>query len=93
MAAIILKAWRFPNEIIVAIGDHYAPQGHHIPLTHLLHLAAGMANMLGHGLPGESDYWQDSEEIYRMSGLDPKEASFIIDRTLSSFNRLMQSVH
>jgi len=91
-AAIILKAWRFPGEVVVAISDHYAPQGHHMPLTHLLHLAAGMANLLGHGLPGESDYWQDSEEIYRKSGLDPKEASPIVDHALSSFNRLMQAV-
>jgi hypothetical protein len=51
-----------------------------------------MANMLGHGLPGESDYWHDSEEIYRKSGLDPREASPIIDHALSSFNRLLQTV-
>ena len=92
-ASIILKAWRFPSEVVVAIGDHYAPQGHHMPLTHLLHLAAGMASMLGHGLPGESGYWHESEEIYRKSGLDPREASSIIDHALSSFNRLMQTVH
>jgi HD-like signal output (HDOD) protein len=91
-AAIILKAWRFPSEVVVAISDHYAPEGHHMPLTHLLHLAAGIANMLGHGLPGESDYWHDSEEIYRKSGLDPTEASPIIDHALSSFNRLLQTV-
>lgn len=90
-AVMILKAWRFPNEITVAIGDHYAPEGHHMPLTHLLHLAAGMAQLLGHGLPGESGYWHDSEEVYRKAGLDPVAANQIIDHALNSFDRLMQT--
>jgi HD-like signal output (HDOD) protein len=92
-AAMIFTAWRFPNEFVVAVSDHYAPQGHLMPLTHLLHLAAGMAQLLGHGLPGESDYWDDSEESYRMAGLEPKGANLIIDHALSSFDRLIMTVH
>jgi HD-like signal output (HDOD) protein len=90
-AGAILKAWRFPNEIVVAISDHYAPDGRLMPLTNLLHLAAGMAHMLGHGLPGESGYWTDSEEIYQRCGLEPASANLIIDHALSSFDRLIQA--
>jgi HD-like signal output (HDOD) protein len=86
--AAILRAWRFPHEIILAIENHCAPQGRHLPLTHLLNLAAGTAAVLGRGLDGETSYWIDSEEIYRKAGLDPKNASHIIDRAFSAFERL-----
>jgi HD-like signal output (HDOD) protein len=91
VAATILKSWRFPHEIVSAIRDHYNPQGLHMPLTHMLHLASGMADLLGHGLPGESDYWVDSEEVFRKAGLEPKSANRIIDHALGTFDRLMRA--
>jgi HD-like signal output (HDOD) protein len=90
-AATIMNAWRFPPEIVAAISDHVAPEEHHTPLTHMLHLAAGMADLLGHGLPGESTYWNDSEPTFRRAGLDPIIANRIIDQSLNSFNRLLQA--
>jgi HD-like signal output (HDOD) protein len=90
-AATIMNAWRFPREIVSAISDHIAPEGRHMPLTHMLHLAAGMADLLGHGLPGESTYWNDSESTFRRAGLEPIAANRIIDQSLNSFNRLLQA--
>jgi HD-like signal output (HDOD) protein len=90
-AVHILKAWRFPNELIAAISGHYAPDEGDPPMTHLLHLAAGMADLLGHGLPGESGYWQDSEDVFRKAGLEPKAANRIIDHALSTFDRLKRA--
>jgi HD-like signal output (HDOD) protein len=92
VAATIMKAWRFPPEIISAISDHCAPEGRLMPLTHLLHIAAGMADLLGHGLPGELTYLDDSEEAFRKAGLEPRAANRIIDHALGSFSRLLRTV-
>jgi HD-like signal output (HDOD) protein len=86
--AAILRAWRFPDEIILAIEGHYSPCGKHMPLTHLLNLAAGTSEILGRGLDGETSYWLESEEVFRKAGLDPKRANQIIDHAFSSFERL-----
>jgi HD-like signal output (HDOD) protein len=91
VAATIMKAWRFPNEIVTAISDHHSPEGRHMPLTHMLHIAAGMADMLGHGLPGESNFWRDSDDVFLKAGLEPRAGNRIIDHALSSFNRLIQA--
>jgi HD-like signal output (HDOD) protein len=90
-AVHILKAWRFPAELIAAISGHYAPEESDPPMTHLLHLAAAMADLLGHGLPGESGYWQDSENLFRKAGLEPKAANRIIDHALDTFDRLKKT--
>jgi HD-like signal output (HDOD) protein len=87
-AAIILRKWRFPHEIISAIEGHYDVAGKLMPLTHLLNLSAGVAEVLGHGLPGETVYWVDSNESYRKAGITKADASGIIDHALQTFNRL-----
>ncbi len=90
-SAIILKAWKFPQEIATAIEGHYTPEGRNVPLTDLLNLAAGMAEVLGHGLGGEWSYWLDRDELFRKLGLEPKSANRIIDKALDSFNRLIRT--
>lgn len=92
-SSIILKSWKFPHEIVSAIEGHYTPEGRHMPLTHLLNLAAGMADVLGHGLEGETSYWLDTEEVFRKAGLEPKSANRIIDKALDSFDRLMRTAY
>jgi HD-like signal output (HDOD) protein len=87
----ILRAWRFPEEIVLAIESHCNPAGKHMPLTHLLNLAAGTAEILGRGLDGETSYWVDSEEVYHRAGIDPKRANHIIDHALRSFERLTKT--
>jgi HD-like signal output (HDOD) protein len=87
--ATILKAWRFPTEFISAVGDHYGPIDHPMPLTQLLSLAASITQVLGFGLEGESGYWIDSDAVYRSAGVDPKEADPMIAQAFEKFNRLM----
>jgi HD-like signal output (HDOD) protein len=89
--SVILRAWRFPDEIVQAVEGHCSPTEKHLPLVHLLNLAAGTAEILGHGLDGETTYWVDSEEVYRRAGIDPKRANHIIDHALSSFERLTKT--
>jgi HD-like signal output (HDOD) protein len=91
-AAEILSAWRFPSDFTAAIGDHYRPQSQDMPLTHMLSLAASMADILGYGLEGEARYWLDSKAIYHNAGLDPKEANGIIDHAFESFHKLLLAI-
>lgn len=90
--AVILHHWHFPHEIPQAIAEHYTPAGRSHPLTHLLNLAANMADKLGYGLPGESRYWLETDEIYRKSGLDPRHSKRFIDRAFIAFDRLSRAV-
>jgi HD-like signal output (HDOD) protein len=55
----ILNEWRFPVEIVATIGYHYTPAtaSSARDLAHMLNLAAGTADRLGFGLPGEQGYW------------------------------------
>jgi len=91
VGATILKAWRFPDEFVAAISDHYDTQSRHMRLTHLLSLAASMADILGYGIEGESSYWLDSAEVYHRAGLEPKEANVIIDHAFFSFHKLLNN--
>ena len=90
-AATIMKAWRFPHETVKAISEHYAPAGRHLPLTHLLNLAANMADKIGYGLPGESGYWLETEEVFLKAGVTLHDAKPFIDRAHFAFDRLLRS--
>ncbi len=90
-AATIMKAWRFPFETVKAIGEHYAPAGRHLPLTHLLNLAANMADRIGYGLPGETGYWLETDEVYRKAGVKMRDAKPYIDRAHFAFDRLLRT--
>ncbi len=90
--AAILKQWHFPHEVSQAIAEHYAAAGRSHPLTHLLNLAAHLAEKLGYGLPGESAYWLDTEEVYRKSGVDPLDSKRYIDRAFIAFDRLSRAI-
>jgi len=56
-AATILDEWRFPEEMIAGIRDHYMLKETSGPLASLLNLAAGEADRCDVGLTGESEYW------------------------------------
>jgi len=57
-AAFILNELRFPPATINAIQQHYRPLGSSPALAAVLNLAAGAADRAGHGLPGETSYWE-----------------------------------
>lgn len=90
-AKTIMNSWRFPGETVKVIGEHYAPAGRHLPLTHLLNLAANIAEKIGYGLPGETCYWLETEEVYRKAGVNLRDAKPFIDRAHVVFDRLLRS--
>lgn len=87
-AKTILEAWNFPPEAITAIGSHYQPGGKHLPLIHMLNLAAGATEFLGLGLPGETSYWESNQDSYAKAGTSPRELPLVIERAQKNFARL-----
>lgn len=86
--AIILQNWKFPRAISQAIGEHFSPAGSEHRLSHLLNLAAGLADELGHGLPGEKRYWRGAEAGCREAGIAARTLKRHVDRATAAFERL-----
>jgi HD-like signal output (HDOD) protein len=85
-AAFILNEWRFPVGIVAAIGYHYAPAtaSSARDLAHMLNLAAGAADRLGYGLPGEQSYWRLGPEILAEARISQEHLD---EATRSAFER------
>jgi HD-like signal output (HDOD) protein len=92
--AFVLTEWRFPAAMVTAIGHHYLPGKGTTDreLTHLLNLAAGEADRLGHGLPGERPYLDDSEEKLHAAGIDRKQLEGASSAALARFEAVRASL-
>ena len=90
--AIILRHWQYPPSVSQAIAEHFYPTPQSSRLTGLLNLAAGIADQLGYGLPGEKKYWSDTEAGYRNAGIDPSGSQPHLDRATKSFERLSRAI-
>lgn len=90
--AIILRHWHFPRGICEAIAEHFVSAGRTHKLTHLLNLAAGIADQLGYGLPGEKRYWIETEQSYQSCGIDSSTGQNYIDRATLAFEKLSRAV-
>jgi HD-like signal output (HDOD) protein len=91
-AAIILGEWRFPEVMIAAIRDHYLLEENASPLAQLLNVAAGEAERAGHGLPGESAYWDVTPEKLAAAGIGQAELAAGIGRARTAFEALRNVV-
>jgi len=91
-AAIILGEWHFPEAMIAAIRDHYLIDETAAPLAHLLNLAAGEAERAGHGLPGETGYWELSSTKLAGAGVSEGELQAATSRARASFEALRHVV-
>ena len=93
-AAFVLNEWRFPDEMISAIGIHYVPeQGtSESMLGTLLNLAAGAADTLGFGLVGEHPYWSQRTERMAAVGVNEEQLEAASERGLERFCALHTAV-
>lgn len=91
-AAIILRAWRFPEETVVAIRDHYTPGDTHGAAVHMLNIASGAADFRSFGLPGEADYWQFTQENFGRSGVDEGKLVWAGERAFRTLQRICSAL-
>ncbi len=91
-AAIILGEWHFPEAMIAAIRDHYLIDETATPLAQLLNLAAGETERAGHGLPGETGYWELSSAKLAGAGISEGELQAATARARASFEALRHVV-
>lgn len=90
--AVILRQWRFPNEISQAIASHYLPVEKDEPLAQLLNLATEIVARLGYGLPGESRYWLSRDEAMRRLEIDERQCERCRDRAATAFERWSRAI-
>jgi HD-like signal output (HDOD) protein len=92
-AAIILRSWRFPAEVVAGIREHYLigakPAGR---LGHLLNIAASVTARCGFGLPGESAYFEATPEKYATAYLSEAHVNDAVVRTLYTFNQVRLAI-
>ncbi len=91
-AAIVLQEWRFPEGTIEGIRDHYLIEPGGSTLAHLLNFAAGAAERAGHGLPGESIYWELTPERLAVVRLQERDVDDALARALESFAAVRAAV-
>lgn len=90
VAAVVLRHWQFPEEIVRAIEHHEHPEGRPEPVVHLLQIAAACAAKDRYGLPGENPR-MDADTL-KGSGLTMDQCRGAIERAERTFARLRSSV-
>ena len=88
--ALLLEEWNFPPEIFEAVRHHANPEECGTPMAYgpLLNLAAGMAEELGHPLPGEQPYWSGKGARLAAAGLSGGDLDLCRAETQLSLDRL-----
>lgn len=93
VAGFILESWNFPEETSSTIQFQYVPSEapRALPLIHLLNLANGIAERIGKGLNGESNYWKNVEEHLPRTGLSATEFEDSIEEIKMTLSRVVSS--
>jgi HD-like signal output (HDOD) protein len=91
-AAIVLNEWRFPTDTVDGIRDHYLIEPGGSSLAHVLNLAAGCAERGGHGLPGESLYWEITPEKLAAARVVERDVDAALTTALSTFEAVRAAV-
>jgi HD-like signal output (HDOD) protein len=91
-SAMILDEWRFPSDTVEAIRDHYIEEPTAFALTHLLNLSAGAAERCGHGLPGESRYWETTPDKFAAAGISQTAFESAFKQAMEKFQTVRSAV-
>lgn len=90
-AGIVLADWQFPEALIAAIRDHYAPPADS-RLAQLLHVAAAAADRCGHGWRGEYVYWEQAAEKRAALGIEAAALEGATREALEAFGPVRLAV-
>jgi len=91
-AAVVLQTWRFPEEIVGAIRDHYHPDASSGPLCMVLNLAGWAVERGGHALPGESGHWEPAAARISALGLEPGDIDDVLLEAMEKFAEVHAAV-
>ncbi|MDQ8180065.1 HDOD domain-containing protein [Pelagicoccus sp. SDUM812005] len=91
VAGFILVSWNFPEETSLTIQHQYQPEEapRSLPLIHLLNLSNGIAEKIGKGLHGESNYWTDWKAHLPRTGLSFDEFKESVTEIRTSLARVV----
>lgn len=87
VAAMILGEWRFPDEVVAGIREHYCTQDRKDPpaLACLLNVASTLVADDRGGLPGEIQHWGATPEKLSRLGLSPRQLVAARERATKLF--------
>ena len=80
-AAMILDEWKMPEQIGLAVRDHYKPAASSGSLCALLHVACHLAQQLEKGMQAETRQWELSPEILALAGLNAERVEACLAET------------
>lgn len=92
IAAAALELWKFPIEVGTAVRCHYALDQTTPVLARLLNIAAGEADLRGHGFRGEEEFWRITPELLAACGLDRESLSAASAITATEFQRVVAAI-
>ena len=69
-AAMILDEWKMPEQISLAVRDHYRPTETSGSLCASLHVACHLAHQLEKGMVVETRQWEINDQILALAGLN-----------------------
>jgi RNA polymerase sigma-70 factor (ECF subfamily) len=92
VAALVLSEWKFPDDIVTAVRNQYAPSvgddAH--KLTCLLNLASGFVANDGLGLLGETRHWATTQRKVDLLGLTERRLNAAGYRARDAFSRFQR---
>lgn len=90
VATVVMAEWRFSRDVIEAVRGHLLTPGAAVPTlpAAVLHLAAGVTEQLGLGLPGETGYWVPTPEKLQLAALKPED----LERALAETREKMDQI-
>lgn len=95
VATLILADWRFPQEIIAAIREHYltSARDYENRFAILLNLAACLVSEAGLTLPGDRKHWEFNEKKLGAIGLSEDQFRRASTRAGDTFERFRASLN
>lgn len=91
-AATVLEEWRFPQQTVHAIRDHYRPRAESVAMAHLLNIASGVGEREGYPLPGEQTYWEAPAAKQAVAAIDDAEIERATMVARDHFERARQAI-
>ncbi len=94
VAAVILAEWRFPEDVVTGVRDHYllGSGTKPTPLAGLLNAAGVIASSAYRSLPGEASYWTYCASHLAGFGLDDAAFARASAAAEKAFDRLKDTI-
>lgn len=93
-ADLVLRSWNFPEPQLDALRSQYDPdnlsEGNRF--GRMLNIACGIAEKVGHSVPGESSYWNRDDDVLVEASVARADVKSITGRVSASMKGIIESL-